>query len=175
MVPSILLGCQLIKAANKNIGFYFKTYKKQGVFVNNKTTLIMKKLLLLGLVLLAKSLPAQYSFAVSSFNEIDLETKETKSTVAVNQIFNISLKDGYLIHNVLNESGSVDDSQVYKIISKKDKNGVLVLSCKSGISGNVYEYLISKDAEGGATLYQVANNALYLLESKMTPLKTYKN
>ena len=134
----------------------------------------MKKLIFATLILLSGKLSAQYSFAVSSFNEIDLETKETKSTVVVNQIFNISLKDGYLIHNVLNESGFVDDSQVYKIISKKDKNGVLVLSCKSGISGNVYEYLISKDPEGGATLYQVANNALYLLESKMTPLKTYK-
>ena len=134
----------------------------------------MKKLFLLGLILLAKSLSAQYSFTVSSFNEIDLETKETKSSVAVNQIFNVSLKDNFLIHNVLNESGYVEDSQLYKIIKQKETNGVVSLSCKSGVTGSVYEYLISKDAEGGATLYQVSNNALYLLESKMTPLKTYK-
>lgn len=134
----------------------------------------MKKLFLLGLILLAKSLSAQYSFAVSSYNEIDLETKETKSSVPVNQLFNVSLKDNFLIHNVINESGMIEDSQLYKIIKQKETNGVVSLSCKSGVTGSVYEYLISKDAEGGATLYQVANNALYLLESKMSPLKTYK-
>jgi hypothetical protein len=134
----------------------------------------MKNLFVLSLLFIAGKLTAQYSFTVTEFNEIDLETKETKSSFPVKQIFNFSLKDKYLIHNVLNESGVVEDSQLYKIIEQKDKDGVLFLTCKSGVSGNSYQYLLGNDGSGGKLLYQVSGNTLYQLQGSMTTFKTFK-
>ena len=87
-----------------------------------KTMKTMNKILFCGLLILANSLSAQYSFSVKSYNEIDLESKETISSNSVNQIFNISLKANYLIHNVLDDLGNIDDSQFYKICLEFIKN-----------------------------------------------------
>ncbi len=133
----------------------------------------MNKILFCGLLILANSLSAQYSFSVKSYNEIDLESKETISSNSVNQIFNISLKDNYLIHNVLDDLGNIDDSQFYKIIDQENKEGLLWLSCESGVSGNVYKYLISLNESSESQLFYFNDGKLYHLEGKFTACKTY--
>ncbi|MFM8241707.1 MAG: hypothetical protein ACKN86_02805, partial [Crocinitomicaceae bacterium] len=59
------------------------------------------------------SIHGQYSFSVKALNEIDMETKETISSIEVNQLFNFSLKDGFMIHNLVDEEGNIEDSQFY--------------------------------------------------------------
>lgn len=134
--------------------------------VNFSRTLLM-------LSLISTSLSAQYSFRVKAIQEMNTETRVILRTNPANEIFNISLTDEVLIHNVLDEVGNVKDSQVYKIISQEDRDGLLWLSCESGISGNVYEYIIDPDASAGPELFQYVDGKLFKLRGKMTPLKTF--
>jgi hypothetical protein len=134
----------------------------------------MNKFLFCGLFILANSLSAQYSFRVKSYNEINLETRETISTREVNQIFNVSLRDNYLVHNVLDEYGNIEDSQLYKIIKQEKRNDLLWLSCESGVTGNVYEYIVNEDEVSGPQLFYFNSGTLYLLDGSMTRLKTYR-
>jgi len=117
----------------------------------------------------------QYSFSVKELNEINMETKETISTIEVNQLFNFSLKDGFMIHNLVDEDGHIEDSQFYKIIKKEEKNNIIFLSCESGVSGNVYQYFISEDEENGTQLFQyLEENTIYQMEGKSSRCKTFK-
>ena len=117
----------------------------------------------------------QYSFSVKELNEINMETKETISTIEVNQLFNFSLKDGFMIHNLVDEDGNIEDSQFYKIIKKEEKNNIISLSCKSGVTGMVYQYFISDDLENGAQLFQsLEENSVYQMKGKSGRCKTFK-
>jgi hypothetical protein len=117
----------------------------------------------------------QYSFSVKSLNEINMETKETISTNEVNQFFNFSLKDGFMIHNLVDEEGNIEDSQFYKIIKKEEKNNIIFLSCESGVSGNVYQYFINDDSENGIQLFQyLEENTVYQMQGKSSRCKTFK-
>lgn len=75
-----------------------------------------------------------------------LEGGETK-TYDVNDIYNVSIKDQVLIHNVLDLEGLVTDSQVYKISDLKVETVEGITSFKfnatSGVSGKVYGYYFS--------------------------------
>lgn len=117
----------------------------------------------------------QYSFSVKALNEIDMETKETISSIDVNQLFNFSLKDGFMIHNLVDEEGNIEDSQFYKIIKKEEKNDIIFLSCESGVSGNVYQYFISEDEENGTQLFQyLEENTIYQMKGVSSRCKTFK-
>ncbi|HBW86595.1 MAG TPA: hypothetical protein DEF82_07635 [Crocinitomicaceae bacterium] len=117
----------------------------------------------------------QYSFSVKTLNEIDMETKETISSIEVNQLFNFSLKDGFMIHNLVDEEGNIEDSQFYKIIKKEEKNNIIFLSCESGVSGNVYRYFISEHEDNGTQLFQyLEENTIYQMEGKSSRCKTFK-
>jgi len=73
----------------------------------------------------------------------------------VNEVYNISLADGYLIHNIFTD-GIVTDSQVYKISNVKSTNSdselTYTFNATSGVSGKIYQYEISTDAEDATTL-----------------------
>lgn len=73
----------------------------------------------------------------------------------VNEIYNISFADGYLTHNILTD-GLVTDSQIYKISNVKYTNSegeeTYTFNATSGISGKIYQYEVSKDAEDATTL-----------------------
>lgn len=121
------------------------------------------------------SIHGQYSFSVKALNEIDMETKETISSIEVNQLFNFSLKDGFMIHNLVDEEGNIEDSQFYKIIKKEEKNNIIFLSCESGVSGKVYQYFISEEEEKGTQLFQyLEENTIYQMKGKSSRCKTFK-
>jgi hypothetical protein len=94
------------------------------------------------------------SFTVQSYLGMYMEGDELMS-YDVNEIYNVSLADGYLIHNIVTD-GLVTDSQVYKITNVKNSeaNGETTYSfnATSGISGKIYKYDVSTDAEGATTL-----------------------
>lgn len=73
----------------------------------------------------------------------------------VNEVYNVSLKDGYLIHNILKDN-IVSDSQMYKITNikkgKTDGETKFSFDATSGISGKKYFYEIFFDPEGTVTL-----------------------
>lgn len=135
----------------------------------------MKLFITLISLICLNSIHGQYSFSVNALNEIDMETKETISSIEVNQLFNFSLKDGFLIHNLVDEEGNIEDSQFYKIIKKEEKNNIIFLSCESGVSGKVYQYFISEDEENGTQLFQyLEENTIYQMEGKSSRCKTFK-
>jgi hypothetical protein len=117
---------------------------------------------------------AQYSFSVKNLNQINMETKELISTIAVNQFFNFSLKDGFMVHNLIDSEGNIEDSQFYKIIKKEKKKDLIWLSCKSGVSGNIYRYFISEGDETGTQLFQyLEENTVYQMEGEYGKCKTF--
>ncbi|MBM3455849.1 MAG: hypothetical protein FJX80_11995 [Bacteroidetes bacterium] len=135
----------------------------------------MKLLLSFAVIIALSSAKAQYSFSVKSLNEIDMETKETISTIEVNQFFNFSVKDEFMIHNLVDQDGHIEDSQFYKIIKKEEKNNLIFLSCESGVSGNVYQYVINDDEENGIQLFQyLEENTIYQMGGKSNRCKTFK-
>lgn len=135
----------------------------------------MKSFFTLISLICLNSIHGQYSFSVKALNEIDMETKETISSIEVSQLFNFSLKDGFMIHNLVDEEGNIEDSQFYKIIKKEEKNNIIFLSCESGVSGNVYRYFISEDEENGTQLFQyLEENTIYQMEGKSSRCKTFK-
>lgn len=136
----------------------------------------MKNIVLCYIVLFVNIVYSQHSFSVKNINEIDLETKEVGSSIEVNQFFNFSLTDGFMIHNLIDEEGNIEDSQFYKIIKKEKKNNVLIfITCESGVSGNTYNYLINEDEEMGTSLFQLIDeNTMYQMEGKASKCKTFK-
>lgn len=73
------------------------------------------------------------------------EGGETKS-YELNEIYNVDFKDKLLVHNVLDEEGTVKDSQLYKMISLKfNSDGSVSFGAKSGVTGNVYGYKITNE------------------------------
>ena len=73
----------------------------------------------------------------------------------VNEVYNVSLADGYLIHNIFTD-GLVTDSQVYKLSNIKntstDAEVTYTFNATSGVSGKIYQYEVSTDAEDATTM-----------------------
>lgn len=71
------------------------------------------------------------------------ENGETK-TFDVNDVYNVSLTDKFLIHNVMDGDGIVTDSQFYKVSNLKVESvsdmPTFTFDATSGISGNTYKY-----------------------------------
>jgi len=92
----------------------------------------------------------------------------------VEELFNASFKDEYLVHTVYSKFGDVSESQFYKIISLKvDKiiDGYnITFYTKSGISGSVYKYTLHLTEE-----YEILNlNDEALFGGVLVSIKTYK-
>ena len=94
------------------------------------------------------------AFTLQTYLGMYMEGDELMS-YDVNEVYNISLADGYLIHNIFTD-GIVTDSQVYKISNVKSTNSdselTYTFNATSGVSGKIYQYEISTDAEDATTL-----------------------
>lgn len=94
------------------------------------------------------------AFTIQTYLGMYMEGDELMS-YDVNEVYNISLADGYLIHNIFTD-GLVTDSQVYKLSNIKNTNAdaevTYTFNATSGVSGKIYQYEISTDAEDSTTL-----------------------
>ena len=94
------------------------------------------------------------AFTIQTYLGMYMEGDELMS-YDVNEIYNVSLADGYLMHNILTD-GLVTDSQTYKITNVKntdsDSETTYTFNATSGVSGKIYQYEVSTDAEGATTL-----------------------
>lgn len=74
------------------------------------------------------------------------EGGETK-TFDVNDIYSVSITDGFLVHQVLDGDGLVTDAQFYRLsnVKAEDLEGMptWTFDATSGISGNVYKYEVT--------------------------------
>lgn len=125
----------------------------------------MKSIFALYSFLMLTNVFGQYSFSVRSMKEIDIETNEILSTNEVHQFFNFSLKDGFMVHNLVDDAGNIEDSQFYKIIKIEEKNNLFYLSCESGVSGKIYQYFINDDEVEGTHLFQyIEGSGVYQMD-----------
>ncbi len=110
--------------------------------------MIMKSSILVALCLISSNLLAQYTFTSFSMNTIDLKTNDVISSEARMETYNISFKDHLFIHNIFDsETNSSTNSQLYKIISIKEKDGFTYFTTESGVSGKNYTFVIKIDGE----------------------------
>lgn len=124
----------------------------------------------------AQSLDSK-GFTVQSYLGMYMEGEELMS-YDCNEVYNVSLKDGYLVHNILTDN-VVTDSQMYKIsgvkTSQKDGETTFNFDATSGISGKVYKYSFSFGSEGAVTLTLVqpeGGATIFMATSAI--FKTYK-
>ena len=138
----------------------------------------MKKILLLLLLAgTAGFANAQYSFLSTTNTLVKKTTGEKAESEDKVQIYNISLKDMLLVHNVFDEETGEMDSQIYQLTEVSQPNDDLItFQAKSGVSGKTYEYRLNmKDKENPALILVLANNDYNLqYNGKLTPLKTFK-
>jgi hypothetical protein len=94
------------------------------------------------------------AFTIQTYLGMYMEGDELMS-YDVNEVYNVSLADGYLIHNIFTD-GLVTDSQVYKLSNIKntstDAEVSYTFNATSGVSGKIYQYEVSTDAENATTL-----------------------
>ena len=94
--------------------------------------MIMKSSILVALCLISSNLLAQYTFTSFSMNTIDLKTNDVISSEARMETYNISFKDHLFIHNIFDsETNSSTNSQLYIIISTKEKDGFTYFTTES--------------------------------------------
>lgn len=116
-------------------------------------------------------------FTIQSYLGMYMENGEVMSYDA-NEVYNISLSDGYLIHNIFKDN-VISDSQLYKIsnikrTTEKEENK-FAFDATSGLSGNVYHYEVYFGKEGSVTLNLTQPNGdatVFLATSAI--LKTFK-
>lgn len=121
---------------------------------------------------------AQYTFTCTSIDLVNKSSKEVTEHNAVMQIYNISLKDRVLVHNVFEDgTDGVSDSQVYQITEIRESEGKeIVFFAKSGVTGKLYEYRLV-DAEGEVpALWLKVNNEDYDMRynGMVSTMKTYQ-
>jgi hypothetical protein len=87
---------------------------------------------------------------VQASTELYMQDGEIKSET-VDQIYNVSFKDGILMHNIFKD-GSISDSQVYQLKDVKatvdGDDTKFTFGAMSGVSGNVYKYTLTIDKDG---------------------------
>lgn len=115
--------------------------------------------------------------SVHTYLGLYYEGEEIK-TYDVNEIYNVSFTDGYLIHNILSD-GIVSDSQIYKVtnVQRKVTDGTNTFTFKatSGVSGSIYTYEIYMEDEQNVTLKLIqpdGSSSVYM--GSFNILKTYK-
>ncbi len=140
-----------------------------------------KALLVVILLVCSASANAQSSdskgFTVQSYLGMYMEGEELMS-YDCNEIYNVSVKDGYLVHNIITDN-VVTDSQMYKIsnvkTSEKDGETTFNFDATSGISGKVYNYSISFGGEGSVTITLVQpDGGATIFMATSAIFKTYK-
>ena len=108
----------------------------------------MKTLIFLLLGLQSTQLLAQYTITSFSMNTINLESGDIVSSEDRTETYNISFKDKLFIHNIFDsETNSSINSQLYKIISIKEEEGMTYFTTESGLSGNNYTFILKVDGE----------------------------
>jgi hypothetical protein len=108
----------------------------------------MKTLIFLLLGLQSTQLLAQYTITSFSMNTINLESGDIVSSEDRTETYNISFKDKLFIHNIFdNETNSSINSQLYKIISIKEEEGMTYFTTESGLSGKNYTFILKVDGE----------------------------
>ena len=118
----------------------------------------LRALLVIGMLLCSVFVQAQSlnekGFTVQIYMGMYQEDGEIKTYDAYD-LYNITLTDGFLVHNILTEC-VITDSQIYKISGLKretiENEPTYIFNATSGISGNVYKYEISLGADNGITL-----------------------
>lgn len=124
----------------------------------------------------AQSLDSK-GFTVQSYLGMYMEGEELMS-YDCNEVYNVSIKDGFLVHNILTD-GIVTDSQMYKISnlksSEKDGETTFAFDATSGISGKIYKYSISFGGEGSVTLTLTqADGSATIFMATSAIFKTFK-
>jgi hypothetical protein len=119
----------------------------------------------------------QYTFHSTKYEDMDLDTDESE-TYTYHQIFSISLPDKYLIHTVLDDTGTkVTDSQLYRIIDvqEEDHDGELwkIITVKSGVSGNKYVYVLEFKGDTPIFAFKKSETRYLNYIGKLTTFKTY--
>jgi hypothetical protein len=108
-------------------------------------------------------------------NTYALEIDDYEEIYTSNELYNISLVDGYAVHNFVNNNGVVTESQFYKIKSYKstetDKEIVITFTLLSGLSGLEYTYSLHISEEYIVLSY---NNGEVIYGGGVTKIKTYK-
>jgi hypothetical protein len=117
------------------------------------------------------------AFTIHTYLGLYMEGDELMS-YDVNEVYNVSLADGYLIHNIFTD-GLVTDSQVYKLSNIKNTSTegetTYTFNATSGVSGKIYLYEISTDAEDATTLTLTqpeGDKTIYM--ATLVLLKSYK-
>jgi hypothetical protein len=91
-----------------------------------------------------------------------------------NQLYNVSLVDGYAVHNIANGDGVVTESQFYKVSSHQtkisDSEIVITFTLKSGISGLEYTYSLHISEEYIVLIYE---NDSTIFVGDVTPIRTF--
>lgn len=114
----------------------------------------MKTITFLLFCLLSNRLISQFTITSFSMNTVNLESGELVSGEDRSETFNISFKDNLFIHNIFDsETNSVINSQIYKIVSIKEDSDMTYFTVESGLSGNIYSYII-KIGEVQTQLFQ---------------------
>lgn len=116
-------------------------------------------------------------FTVQSYLGMYMEGDELMS-YDCNEVYNVSLKDGFLVHNIITDE-VVTDSQMYKIsgikTSQKDGETNFTFDATSGISGKVYNYTFSFGKEGSVTLtLKQPDGSATIFMATSAIFKTYK-
>jgi len=120
--------------------------------------------------------------SLTSYTQLTLKVDEwvldidNLKSVATNEYFMFDVMDEYMVHLVLNEDGSVSDTQFYKIIATRHDEDTdrVTVTVKSGLTGTIYTYQMVEDDN---VLYMSKNNGkeeIYCVITNYTPLKTYK-
>lgn len=129
-----------------------------------------------------------FSFLIYAFNlgygqrtitskivhNFDIAEDKITNSFDKNQTFNISFNDSLLIHNVYDEEFNSTDSQIYRIIDIKEKDGLITFTALSGISGKKYVYML-QDSDDDMTFMQyfMEDQTIYVFEGPSIPLKTF--
>lgn len=139
----------------------------------------MKHSLLALLILFTATMArAQYTFFSTSTDLVSKSGTGTSEHEEKIQVYNISIKDMLLVHNVFDqETNELSDSQIYQITEvKQEGEDKMIFFAKSGVSGKTYQYrLFMKEGEP-ASLFLVLADEEYDLRYNgvVTPLKTWK-
>ncbi len=140
----------------------------------------MKKILIGLFTVFAISVQAQYMDlkglvfqATKYYNTDDGPDKAAKC----NQIFDISFADGYMVHNVFTDDGSIDQVQFYKISdlrrSTESGNTYFKFNAISGVTGSSYKYWVKINADGVATISLISSDSDVTYKGGTYNIKTY--
>ncbi|CAN5117939.1 hypothetical protein BH09BAC5_BH09BAC5_01990 [soil metagenome] len=140
----------------------------------------MKKILLGLFTIVALSAQAQYidlkglTFQATKYYNTD---DGPSKALVCNQIFDISFSDGYMVHNVMADDGTIDQVQFYKIsdLRRSNDDGITYFKFNaiSGVTGSSYKYWIKINSDGIATISLISSDSDITYKGGTYNIKTY--